>query len=357
MGWWDAIKRTGQRAANPYLVRELPDESSRPLKADSDYLRVWLCEMFLAQRSTLLAHWLPAASVSVSLTVAGRPTLQVTRMLRPKLTPSDGGVALLNYPVTDLLPYPGGVLEIDAALFGLQSGTRLDVVVDVLQAVSHLPIPAVDQAVTVAQQVATGARDLVAGTDGQVHLDVHQGWSSAPERDPGQASNSSGLRGTYLAALLATDEQVDPGTLRVVDNRLHTLNGGGTTSHLVGWDFLLLRVESRSERDDFWLPELEEQFGRAVDALEQGMPELAQNYRSAAVAIAWKSPNFTWSDRDRIITAVHARFDALANRGRGAAAAPAPQDLSELVEMYGDSADAIRAHGPLTEEQAFAGRG
>jgi hypothetical protein len=248
------------------------------------------------------------------------------------------------------------VLEVDAALFGLQSGTRLDIVVDVLQAVSTLPIPALDQAVTIAKQVATGARDLVAGTDGQVHLDLHQGWSSAADGDPGAPGNGSALRGTYVAALLATERQVAPGTLRVVGNRLHTSNGNGTTSHLEGWDFLLLRVESRSERDDFWLPELEEQFARAVDALEQGMPDLARSYRTAAVAIAWKSPSFTWTDRDRVITAVHSRFDALADRGRGAAAGPTPKDLSELVKTYGDGTDVVRAHGPLTEEQAFAGR-
>jgi hypothetical protein len=265
-------------------------------------------------------------------------------------------VALLNYPITDLIPYGGGVLEIDAALFGLQSGTRLDVVVDVLQAVSNLPIPAIDQAVTVARQVATGARDLVAGTDGQVHLDVHQGWSSAAEDAAGQEPGGNGLRATYIAALLATERQVDPGRLRVVGNRLHTVRDDGTTAHLMGWDFLLLRVEKRSERDDFWLPEFEEQFGRAVDALEQGLPELAQSHRTAAIAIAWKSPNFTWADRDRIITAVNARFDALAGRGRGAAAGPAPRDLSDLVAKFGETSNMVRANGPLTEEQAFAGR-
>jgi len=335
MGWWDAIRRTGQRDANAYLVMELPEGGSAPLKPGSDYFRVWLCEMFLAQQSTLLAHWLPAASVSVSLTAAGRPPGQFTRMLRPQLTEAGGGVALLNYPITDLVPYAGGVVEVDAALFGLQSGTRLDVVVDVLQTVSNLPIPAVDQAVTIAKQVATGARDLVAGTDGRVHLDLHQGWSSDPGATLEGAGNSAPLRGTYLAALLATEMQVDPGTLCVVADRLHTTNGDGTTSHLLGWDFLLLRIESRAERDDFWLPELEEQFERAVDALEQGMPDLARNCRNAAVAIAWKSPSFTWTDRDRVITAVHARFDALADKGRGATAGPAPRDLSAREDVRG----------------------
>lgn len=357
MSWWDAVKRTGQRTANAYVLAELGDAGQPPLRPEEDYFRVWLCEMFLAQQSTLLANWLPAASVSVSLTEAGRPPAQFSRVLRPQLTATDGGVVLLNYPLTELVPYRGGVVEVDAALFGLQSGNRLDIVVDLLQKVSVLPLPALGPAVAIAQQVATGARDLVQGTDGEVHLDLHQGWSSAPDSDDAAAANDGNvLRATYVAALLATENQVDPGTLRVVGDRLHQVGGNGRTTHLLGWDYLLIKVERRTQRDDFWLPELEEQFGRAVDALEQGLPALAESYRAAAVAIAWKSPSFSWVDRDRVITAVHKRFDALSRRGRGLVPGPTPKDLSELVLSYGEGVDAIRAHGPLTEEQAFAGR-
>src|SRR3954447_17904568 len=206
MGWWDKVRRTGQREAHAYLVTELPEPGAGPLTPGSDYFRVWLCEMFLAQRSTLLAQWLPPPSVAVSPPSAGRPPVQFTRMLRPQLTETTGGVVLLNYPITDLVPYAAGGLEVDAALFGLQTGNRLDIVVDLLQTVSSLPIPALGPAVAVAQQVATGARDLVADTDGQVHLDLHQGWASAPDEArgqfvPGQSSDGPGLRATYLAAL------------------------------------------------------------------------------------------------------------------------------------------------------------
>ena len=116
---------------------------------------------------------------------------------------------------------------------------------------------------------------------------------------------------------------------------------------------VLLRVEGRDHRDDFWLPELEELLGKAIDALEQGLPAVAERFRTAAVAVVWRSPLFTWSDRDRVIQAVHARFDAVAGGRRGASGVPEPQDLTELVNAYGPDPAAVLARGPLTTEEAF----
>jgi hypothetical protein len=353
MGFWDTVRRTGQRQAQAFILRELPGAGGgRAVVPEADYIRVWLCEMFLANQSTLLAHWLPAAHVNVSLTQQGQPAMEFSRVLRPNLQHTAGGSVLLNYPITDLVPFNGGVLEVDAALVGLQTGTRLDVVVDLLQVVSQLPIPALEPAVSIARQVTSSTKSFVQGTDGLVHIDMHQGWSGGPGDD---ADVSNTLKDSYVAALLATDRQVDPGSLRVVGSRLHQAGSDGSTSHLLGWDFLLLRVEVCDKRDDFWLPELQDQLNKAIEALNDGAPDLAERYRTAAIATVWKSPAFTWTDRDRIVGAVHARFDAVASSGRGAAGVSGPEGLTELVNTYGPKLDEVRANGPLTPELAFAG--
>jgi len=353
MTFWDKVLRTGQRQAEALVLKDLPgDGDGRAVVPETDYVRVWLCEMFLANKSTLLANWLPTAHVNVRMAKQDAPPVEFSRVLRPELQTKTGGTVLLNYPITDLLPYSGGVLEVDAALVGLQTGTRLDVVVDVLQAVSQLPLPGLDPAISIARQVSSSTKSLVEGTNGAVHIDVHQGWSSS------QADNAAGgnaLKDSYVAALLATDQQVDPGSLRVVDSRLHKARSDGSTSHLLGWDFLLLRVEVRDRRDDFWLPELQEQLNKAIEALNDGTPDLAERYRTAAIAMVWKSPAFTWADRDRIVGAVHARFDAVASSGHGAAGVSGPEGLTELVNSYGPTTDEVRAKGPLTPELAFAG--
>jgi hypothetical protein len=348
MSLWSDLAKTGQRDANPLGVQVLRrNDGSATARPEQDYIRIWLCEAFLAKDSTLLANWLPAAHVRVAIVRQGYPTVEHSRVIRPTDEHVRGGVALLNYPITDLLPYHGGVIEMDAALIGLQNGTRLDVVLDLLQVVSALPIPGAE-AVSVAKQITESARGLVQGTNGAVHIDLHQGWS---EGDTG----GSPVQDAYVVALLPTEKQVDPGPLCVVDNRLCVAHEGSSPSHLLGWDYLLLRVEVKDSRDDFWLPDLQQHLEDAIDALSNGSPDLAARHRTAAIAAVLKSDALTWPDRDRVIGAVRARFDAVAEAGHGASGRRSPATLTELVEDYGPSLEDVQIAGPLTPELAFAG--
>lgn len=356
---WDKMRHTGQRDTKAFVFREIPQAGIAPgtagpaLMVEQDYFRVWLCEIFLGTRSTLLADWLPAAHARVSVTRPGRTPLEFSKVVRPQPGHLAQGVRL-NYPLTDLIPYKGGVVEIEAALVAWQQANRIDVAVELLQAVSALPVPSVAPALAIAAQVTTAARDLVRKGDGAVHLDLHQAFVSSENGAATAPETGNILRPTYMAVLLADENEVSPGTLRVVNSQLCQLGTDGKVRHLLGWDFLLLRVEARSAIDDFWLPEMEELLDKAIAALEASSPTVARHYRSAAIAVAWRSPLFTWSDRDRIIGAIKARFDEVADRGLGAAPARRPESLTAMVEQYGPTADQVHDRGRMTEANAFA---
>ncbi len=359
MSIWEKVRRTGQRQARAFVFQQIPSSGADPgvlqpaLVPEQDYFRVWLCQMFLGTRSTLTADWLPAAHARVSLTRTARPPLEYSKVLRPEADQLAQGVKL-NYPLTDLIPFNGGIVEIEAALIAWQQANRMDVAVELLQAVSAvaIPISAVAPALEIATKVTTAARNLVEKGEGAVHLDLHQSFTSGNDADS-STEPATVLRPTYLAVLLADESQVSPGTLRVVDSQLCQVNTDGQVSHLVGWDFLLLRVEGRATVDSFWLPEMEALLDKAISALEAGNRTLAENYRSAAIAVAWRSPFFTWSDRDRIIDAIKARFDHVARRGLGAAPIKRPKSLTALVTEYGPEVGEVRARGPMTEASAF----
>jgi hypothetical protein len=358
MSVWEHVRRTGQREAKVFVFREIPQEggdhagAGQALVPERDYFRVWLCEMFLGKRSTLLADWLPAAHARVSMTRSGGPPVESCKVLRPDPAHLAQGVRL-NYQLTDLIPYNGGVVEVEAALVAWQQTNRVDAALDVLQTISALPIPSLAPALTVAQQVTSAAQRLVQNADGAVHLDFHQSFV-ASHGDGQHPQPGSVLRPMYLAVLLADESQVSPGTLRVIDNRLHQVGPDGAVEHLRGWDFLLLGIEGRSVLDDFWLPELEDLLNSAVQALLAGQPAIATYYRDAAVAVAWRSPMFNWADRDRIIDAIKGRFDHVAQRGLGATAARRPVSLTEIVHQHGPSIAEVRARGRMTEASAFA---
>jgi hypothetical protein len=359
MSVWDMVRRTGQRQARAFVLQPIPSSGADPgepqpaLVPDQDYFQVWLSQMFLGTRSTLTADWLPAAHARVSLIRTGRPPTEYSKVLRPEAHQLAQGVKL-NYPLTPLIPFNGGTVEIEAALVAWQQSNRMDVAVELLQSVSALafPLPAVAPALGVATIVTTAARDLVDRCDGAVHLNVHQSYTAANGAGNGPEQDTV-LRPTYLAVLLADENQVSPGTLRVVDSQLRHVDDHGQLRHLVGWDFLLLRVEGRATLDSFWLPEMEDLFDRAITALEAGNRTLAENYRTSAIALVWRSPLFTWVDRDRIVDAVRARFDHVASRGLGAVPTRKPASLTELVTQYGPSVSEVQKRGSMSEASAF----
>ena len=351
---WERVRRTGQREAKVFVLSEIPaadGEQAPPLIPGRDYFRVWLSEMFLGKRSTLTADWLPAAHAHVSMTRTGGPPAEWSKVFRPKPDQLAQGVRL-NYELTELLPYTGGVVEVEAALVAWQQTSRVGVALDVLQAISTLPIPPLAPALAIAGQVTTAAKTLVDQAEGAVHLDLHQSFVTSGDVQKPQPG--SVLRPGYFAALLADENEVSPGTLRVVKSRLHQVGSDGQSTHLRGWDYLLLQIEGRSQLDDFWLPELEDLFGQAVEALRAGKPAVASYFRDAAIAVAWRSPMFNWADRDRIIDTIKSRFGQIAQRGLGAAAGTQPTSLAEIVRRHGPSIDEIRARGRMTEASAFA---
>ena len=356
---WEKVRRTGQRQAQAFVFQEIPSAGAHPgvpqpaLVPEQDYFRVWLCEVFLGTRSTLTADWLPLVHARVAVTRPGWPPLEYSKVLEPEPGHLAQGVQL-NYPLTDLIPFKGGVVEVEAALLAWQHAYPIDAVVDLLKMLSTMPIPPAAAALAIATQVTTAVRDLVQKGNGAVHLDLHQSFAASGNEEGRNAEPENALRPSYLAVLLADESQVSPGTLRVVDSQLHQVGDDGQLRHLLGWDFLLLRIEGRATLDDFRLPEVEELLNKAMAALEAGRPTVATNYRSAAIAAAWRSPLLTWTDRDRIIDAIKARFDHVAQRGLGVVPTPAPESLTALVGQYGPDVGEIRARGPMTEASGFA---
>jgi hypothetical protein len=321
---WDRIRRSGQRQAGADPLAQIEVDGAVPLVPDEHYFRVSLAQMHLATESTLWADWVPGAHVAVSYSRQNAPLAEYSRVLRPDPERLAQG-ARLNFPITDLVPYRGGVLEIEAALFGLQAGNRLDLVVDVLQVVSGLGLPAVGAALQVAGQITTATRDLVAAGDGVVHLNMHQSYVAANGVGTGNV-----LRPMYVAALLSDNDQLATGSLTVVGDQLH-VDGPTGPEPLLGRDFLLLKIEARPDRDDFWLPELELFLSKAITALRHGDKSRAEDYRQDAVAAVWDTPTLTWVDRERVVAAVRERFAAVADSGLGATGAAAPSSVRELV--------------------------
>jgi hypothetical protein len=346
-GFWSSVRTTIARPARQLVYAGIPGPGAEVggwepvLNPHEGYVRVWLSQLFLARKSTLLSGWVPAAHARVAVSVAGRTTHEFGRVLRPDPDAMADGVRL-NFPLSDLLPYEGGDVEVEAALIGLRSGNHLDVVVDLLSMVSALPVPGLDVAV----KVSTGVRDLVTRSDGAVHLNLHETLTAA-------GGGGSPVRSQYRALVLASHEQLASERLRVVDERLHQLDGG-TVVPLEGYDFMLLRVECRADRPDYWLPEIEELWTKAVGAYRDADTHAAEGYQRAACAAALGSPLLTRVDRRRLIEAIASQWELLSDRGHGVAGGAVPESVTELMRQWAPTVQEAAARGPITANEAFA---
>src|SRR4051794_8750152 len=113
---WQQIKSVCVADAKHITLAFVPDADAPPLSPDSGYLRVWLVEGYLAKARTWGNDHFPALHGGAALTFAGQSATPFSRFSRaPEAITAPG--AQLNHPLTPSLPYEGGIVEVEAALF------------------------------------------------------------------------------------------------------------------------------------------------------------------------------------------------------------------------------------------------
>jgi hypothetical protein len=127
------------------------------------------------------------------------------------------------------------------------------------------------------------------------------------------------LRPAYYAVILATEAQVDPATLWVVDGHLRRGGEVDASEPFGGYAYLLLRVQKETERDDWeGLASFMRPFEAAVRELSLGHSEAAESYYRAALAAALSSADLTRADKWRVAKVLEARYGEMGSLGLGA---------------------------------------
>ena len=345
IGWWTENARHHVYAPIP---KEQTDEAydDGPLQPGGSYFRLWLSEMFLTKRVAWGTQWFPAVHSEVRLQFDGQ-SAAFSKVAQPPTDQLGEGVRL-GYRLTELLPFNGGVVEIEAALLGLKGADYLGTAIGILQQFSSLISPPLGPTVSLAQTLVSGTRDLLSATKGNIHLGFHQELISG-------GGGGAILRPGYLAVILADPGEVSPDRLSVRDGRLlYRQAPRREPANLTGYDYLLLRVEGRTERDDWRLKDIQDPLSTAGQALLEAPPNTvkADAYRTVALAAAWQSPDLAQLDRRRVVQAIKAELAGLADEGAGAVGG-AERTLGEIVSaraMRREQADAL---GELTAEEVF----
>jgi hypothetical protein len=306
--WFEKLwKGTGR--SNQYMM--LPPEQTRlssgtqtdntELKAGEHYFRLLLVEMFLANDRKWLTDWFPVVHTAISFKfgdqqellthVAGESFLNQLGQQKP------GRIIGLNYPVTPLLPFNGGTIELNSGLVAVAGGNDVLACLQILGSFSQLLlVPQLSAALAVAMPLADGVAKFVGATQNQMFLGLHQSWSSA-------SGGANVLRAGYFVVIAADSKTIVPQNLFVVDDGLRYGNKIESSTPLTDYNYMLFRLERRDERDD-WdsLIAIQKPYERAIEMLEAGNIEQADAFIRAAKAAAFTAKELTAKiDRRRVI--------------------------------------------------------
>lgn len=340
--WFEKLwKGTGR--SNQYVM--LPPEQTRPrigtqtdnteLRAGEHYFRLLLVEMFLANDRKWLTDWFPVVHTAISFKfgdqqellthVAGESFLNRLGQQKP------GRIIGLNYPLTPLLPFNGGTIELTSGLVAVAGGNDVLACLQILGSFSQLLlVPQLSAALAVAMPLADGVAKFVGATQNQMLLGLHQSWSGA-------SGGANVLRAGYFVVIAADSETIVPQNLFVVDDGLRYGNKIETSMPLTGCDYMLFRLECRAERDD-WdsLTAIQKPYERAIEMLEAGNMEQAEAFIRTAKAAAFTAKELTAKvDRRRVIEQLEKAYqeanDLLGTRAAGAFADSEETKLSSLM--------------------------
>ncbi|HZD72206.1 MAG TPA: hypothetical protein VFA45_25805 [Actinomycetes bacterium] len=223
---WDRIKGWFAASANHCVYVSIPRErtdltdADAPLEPHASYFRLWLSEMFLSEQVAWGRQWFLAVHCEVRLQFGGQAAA-FSRVAQPPQGRLSAGVRL-DYRMTELLPFNGGVVEIEVALLALKGADYLATAIGVLQQFSSLITPPLGQAISLAQKLVTGTRDLFSAAQGDVHLGLHQELIA-------EGAGGAVMRPGYIAVILALPGQVTADRLSVREASSCTARGRAWT--------------------------------------------------------------------------------------------------------------------------------
>jgi hypothetical protein len=353
---WNKIKGWTHQQAQQYVYEAIPKERTdrdyddSALREERSYFRLWLCEMFLSNSQTWFTNQYPAVHSSVQLKFGDQDGVNFSRVAQVPQEALAKGL-LLNYRLTELMPFNGGTVEIEAALLALQGANYLQTALNVLQDFSGLITPPLGQVLSIAEKVSSGMKTVIgASNNNRVHLALHQTFTS---KGGGGAID---LKPGYIAVILATSTQVARERLSIRGDQLYYSATPGTAPRpLTGYDYMLFRLEGREERDDWRLKNIVEPLNKSIEALLLGEDEKASAFRKAAIATAFQSPDLAVFDRRRVVQAIKDELDVVAKEGRGAVGVERGGDeaLDQLMQARAMPMNVAAAKGAITAEEAF----
>jgi hypothetical protein len=283
--------------------------SAEPLEGGKNYFRLWLNEMCLAKDREWFKSWYPVVHSIIHFQFGNQevslPYVAGSLNLNDVISSNMDRVIQLNHPMTTLMPFNGGVIEVTAGILAMEGSDYLNQFIKVMGDFANiLVVPQLSVALNVIGPIADGVEELLGVSNGNLHLGLHQAYVGK------EGGGSNNLKAGYIAAILAEERELNADKLWVVNDRLRYGATADRNEPLTGRTYMLFRVENREQRDDMdGLTNIRGPFNESISALVNGDDERAKTLLRAAIATAMTSPDLTKADRRRVAQAMKDEFD------------------------------------------------
>jgi hypothetical protein len=321
MALWDVLTELVRRDAQHLARIAIPFENgvpgpveTAPLKAGEGYFRLWVAEMYLRSDQQWFRSFYPVVqSLTTFQFGAGAQRLEIPHLAGPghlkSIDPANlDRVVQIDHPLTSLVPFAGGTVQIEAGLFAMQADDMLQRFLDVVSSFSGLlAVPQLSAAINIAGSVSKGVEQILGIGTNRLMLGYQQTFAGT--------GGSTQLGPAHIVLLNAQSGSTKPEHYWVRNGNLHYGLDAEQATPLTGVDYMLLRLETVAQRDDWdGLTSINEPWTKAIESLSQtdasGQPRLAdaETFVRVAAVAALNSPDLTVQDRMRVAKAIRDRY-------------------------------------------------
>lgn len=287
---WTRVQGWFVANADEVTLAFIADEAGEPVDPNRGYLRIRFAEGVVSDCPSWGEKRFPVLHGCVSLSVLGAV---------PSRFATFGRLPEPDQAISMLLPFAGGTVEVEAALYEAAADGPLDGAVGLVSGLASLTNPPLAVAAGLSDQVSEGFNRVLDGNEPV--LGLHATMVSP------NGGGSTSMRPGHLVLLGAPQGEL-AGTPVIRDGRLH-LQGADGTEPPSDVDYLVIRVECRTERDEWRFPELDALVKAATEALVHNRESVYADRRREAIARAWNSPDLIPVDRKRLALLISEQLD------------------------------------------------
>ena len=326
------------------------------LTAGEHYFQLWLNELYLKSDRDWFNSYYPVVHSLVRFNFGNRQ-VEIPYIAGPSnLNDVDSNnldkVIQLNYPLTPLMPFNGGTVEMSAGILAMQGKDYTNGFIKVLEDFSGLiTVPPLSLALNVAGTLVKGVSELLRANNGELHLGLHQTFTG---KDSGGANR---LRSGYIVVILAETDQIATDSLWVLSDRLY--KGSNQRDLFTDYTYMLFRIDKCENRDDWKaITYINDPYEEAISEIPKN-EEWAEMYISTAITKARTSIDLTNADKVRVCTCLRKEFDEQQQNAR------LQKQRNDILKMEGSPSgvwsstlkylDSVYEHPSLSFDQVMKG--